>query len=204
MGSVVSLPAHLQGALDALPRGLQAHIERVRVEASALAVPLALDAVRVDMAAAVHDLCRSMRGEELLAEARHRGVRVNERGGAGCRCCCTGRWRRRGCRGEMGVDDVEVVEAVHWHSTAAPGLHAIGKVVFLADKLDPAKSARYSFIEAVRALAGEDLDGALEAFLSGELQRLLRGGHLLHPASLEARNELVAAAASRVSLRPPS
>ena len=196
MGSVVSLPAHLQGALDALPRGLQAHIERVRVEASALAAALALDARRVDMAAAVHDLCRSMRGEDLLAEARHRGVPVNDVEEQEP-LLLHGPVAAARLRGEMGVDDVEVVEAVHWHSTAAPGLHAIGKVVFLADKLDPAKSARYSFIEAVRALAGEDLDGALEAFLSGELQRLIRGGHLLHPASLEARNELVAALRGR-------
>ena len=93
--------------------------------------------------------------------------------------------------------DVEVVEAVHWHSTAAPGLHAIGKVVFLADKLDPAKARRYSFIDAVRALAAEDLDGALEAFLSGKLERLVRGGHLLHPASLAARDEVVAALRGR-------
>ena len=190
------LPAHLQGALDALPRGLQAHIARVRVEASTLALPLALDAVRVDMAAAVHDLCRSMKGEELLSEARHRGVPVN-----GVEeqepLLLHGPVAAARLRGEMGVEDVEVVEAVHWHSTAAPGLHAIAKVVFLADKLDPAKSARYPFIEAVRALAGEDLDRALEAFLSGELQRLVQGGHLLHPASLEARNELLVALRGR-------
>ena len=189
---MLALPAHLQEALDALPRGLQAHVERVRVEASALAVPLALDAARVDVAAAVHDLCRAMKGEDLLAEARRRGVPVNavEEHEP---LLLHGPVAAARLRGELGVGDVEVVEAVRWHSTAAPGLHAIGKVVFLADKLDPAKAARYPFVEAVRALAGEDLDGALEAFLSGEMQRLLRGGHLLHPASLEARNELVAA-----------
>ena len=192
----MALPAHLQEAIEALPRGLRAHIGRVRVEASSLAGPLALDSGRVDLAAAMHDLCRSMRGEELLAEARHRGVAVN-RVEEQAPMLLHGPVAAARLRGEMGVADVEVVEAVHWHSTAAPGLHAIGKVVFLADKLDPAKSARYSFIESVRALAGEDLDAALEAFLSGELQRLLRGGHLLHPASLEARNEVVAALRGR-------
>ena len=193
---MAALPAHLQEAIEALPQGLRAHIARVRVEASALAGPLALDSGRVDMAAAVHDLCRAMRGEELLAEARRRGVAVN-----GVEeqepMLLHGPVAAARLRGEMGVADLEVVEAVHWHSTAAPGLHAIAKVVFLADKLDPAKSARYSFIDAVRALAGDDLDAALEAFLSGEMQRLLRGGHLLHPASLEARNELVSALRGR-------
>ena len=194
---MVALPAHLQEALDVLPRGLQAHIERVRDEAAVLAAPLALDSGRVDMAAAVHDLCRAMRGEELLAEARHRGVAVN-RVEEQEPILLHGPVAAARLRGEMGIEDLEVVEAVHWHSTAAPGLHAIAKVVFLADKLDPAKAARYPFVDAVRALAEEDLDRALEAFLSGELQRLLRVGHLLHPASLEARNELVVAlAASR-------
>ena len=195
---MTALPAHLHEALEALPRGLRAHIERVRVEAEALAAPHALDAVRVDLASAMHDLCRAMPGEELLAEARRRGVPVNSVEEQ-APMLLHGPVAAARLRGELGVADVEVVEAVHWHSTAAPGLHAIGKVVFLADKLDPAKSARYSFIDAVRALASADLDGALEAFLSGELQRLVEGGALLHPASLEARDELVAALRGRGS-----
>ncbi len=192
----LSLPAHLDEALEALPRGLRAHIERVRVEASSLAAPLALDAVRVDLAAAMHDLCRSMPGEDLLAEARRRGLRVN-RVEEEAPMLLHGPVAAARLRGELGVGDVEVVEAVHWHSTAAPGLHAMGKVVFLADKLDPAKARRYSFIDAVRALAAEDLDEALEAFLSGELQRLVRAGELVHPASVEARDELAAALRGR-------
>lgn len=198
--SVSSLPEHLEEALEALPRGLRAHIERVRVEAAALAVPLALDAVRVDLASAMHDLCRAMPGEELLAEARRRGVRVNGVE-AEMPMLLHGPVAAARLRGELGVGDVEVVEAVRWHSTAAPGLHAIGKVVFLADKLDPAKARRYSFIGAVRALAGEDLDGALEAFLSGELRRLMEGGALVHPASVAARDEVVAALRGRGALR---
>ena len=192
----LSLPVHLDEALEALPRGLRAHIERVRVEASSLAVPLALDAVRVDLAAAMHDLCRSMSGEELLAEARRRGLRVNSVEEE-MPMLLHGPVAAARLRGELGVGDVEVVEAVRWHSTAAPGLHAMGKVVFLADKLDPAKARRYSFIDGVRALAAEDLDGALEAFLSGELRRLVGAGELVHPASVEARNELVAAMRGR-------
>ena len=193
---MTALPAHLQEALAVLPRGLRAHIGRVRVEASSLAASLALDSGRVDLAAAMHDLCRAMPGEELLAEARHRGVAVN-RVEEQAPMLLHGPVAAARLRGELGVADVEVVEAVHWHSTAAPGLHAIGKVVFLADKLDPAKAARYSFIDVVRGLAGEDLDAALEAFLSGELQRLVRGGHLVHPASVGAREELAAALRGR-------
>ena len=67
----------------------------------------------------------------------------------------------------------------------------LAKVVFLADKLDPQKVTRYPYLERIRELAEEDLDAALLEFLEQELRRLLEGRHLVHPASLEARNELL-------------
>ena len=94
-------------------------------------------------------------------------------------------------RRECGVDDAEVLEAVWWHSTAALGLRPVGLVVFLADKLDPHKLHRSPHLHEVAAMARTSLEQAVVSYLTMELTLLLKRGSLLHPLSVEARNDLL-------------
>ena len=64
------------------------------------------------------------------------------------------------------------------------------KLVFIADKLDPQKGHRYARLPEIRALATESLDEAVLEFLDQDVDRLLREGKVVHPATLDARNEL--------------
>ena len=180
----------LQRALEKLPPGLYAHVQRVRQVARELAEPLGLDLGLVDLAAAAHDIARAVKGPALLAEAQRRGLPVPQveaqhpillHGPVGAE-----RLRR-----DFGVAEPQVLEAVHWHSTAAADLGPVGRVVFLADKLDPTKASRYPFIQEVLELVPQDLDLAMELFLTRELERLLHSGGLVHPASVEARNAIL-------------
>ncbi len=177
--------------LEGLPRGLYAHVQQVRATARELAAPLDLDPALVDLAASAHDIARVVKGPRLLAEARRRGIRI-DRVESALPVLLHGPVGAERLRRDLGVTEPQVLEAVHWHSTAAPGLGLIARVVYLADKLDPTKASRYPFMEAVRDLALRDLDGALELFLTRDLQRLLHAGELVHPASVEARNDLLA------------
>ena len=90
-----------------------------------------------------------------------------------------------------GLEDREVYEAVYWHSTAHKDLGVLGKIVFLADKLDPHKLARYPYIGDIEDLAATSLDRAVAEFLGRELVDLIGQGSLVHPASVEARNRLL-------------
>lgn len=181
----------LESAFARLPRPLQEHIQRVRQEAGTLARRFGLDEERVDLAALAHDMARATPVRDLRRLARSYrlsvspvddGLPVLLHGPVGAA------WLRR----RLHLHDPEIAAAVRWHSTAAPGLSPLGKVIFLADKLDPAKEGRYPFMERVRRLARNDLDAAVLAFLEHELQRLLHDRQLIHPASVEARNELLA------------
>ena len=194
--TMTRLPPGLREALEQLPRGLYDHIQRVRQEAQALAEALGLDVEQVDLAAAAHDIARAMSGEALLVEAARRSLSVHVvethlpvllHGPVGA----------ARLQGDLGVEDSQVLEAVHWHSTGVMGMGSIGQAVFLADKLDPTKAARYPFIGEVRELAHQDLDRAMLLFLNGELQRLVQSGQPVHPAALEARNELLLRLKSR-------
>jgi predicted HD superfamily hydrolase involved in NAD metabolism len=94
-------------------------------------------------------------------------------------------------RREEGLDDPAVYRAIYWHSTAHPSLDDLGKAVFLADKLDPQKLARYPYLPQLHPLALEDLDRALLEFLTRELIALASQGQPVHPAMVKARNALL-------------
>ena len=190
MSTTYELPANLQETLDALPKGLVEHIQRVRVLAVELAEGHKLDAVRVDFAAAAHDIARADPGLVLLAEAQAMGIPITNvdadkpmllHGPVGA-----GRLRTI-----LAVTDEEILEAVYWHTTALATMGPIAKAVFLADKMDLSKASRYPHIGRVRELAAEDLDQAIVEFLKGDFVRLLEEGTMIHPASLEALNHLL-------------
>ena len=190
MSTTYELPANLQETLDALPKGLVEHIQRVRVLAVELAEGHKLDAVRVDFAAAAHDIARADPGLVLLAEAQAMGIPITNvdadkpmllHGPVGA-----GRLRTI-----LAVTDEEILEAVYWHTTALATMGPIAKAVFLADKMDLSKASRYPHIGRVRELAAEDLDQAIVEFLKGDFVRLLEEGTMVHPASLEALNHLL-------------
>jgi len=184
------LPVNLQATLDALPMGLVEHIQRVRALAGELAEGHKLDVVRVDFAAAAHDIARAEANHLLLAEAQAAGIPITNvdednpmllHGPVGA----------ERLRTNLDVNDEEILEAVYWHTTALATMGPIAKVVFLADKMDLSKALRYPHIGHVRELAADDLDQAIVEFLKGDLIRLLDEGKMAHPSSIEALNGLL-------------
>ena len=196
MATIASLPPPLQAVLDALPRDLLGHIQRVRAIAAELAEGHRLDRDRVDLAAAAHDIARADSDDALMAEALAGGVRITD----------ADRWRplllhgpvgANRLRSKLSVADEAVIEAVYWHTTGLATMGPIGKAVFLADKLDLAKASRYPHIGRVRDLAADDMDRAIVEFLRGDIVRLLNMGEPVHPGSLETVNGLLLAMGGR-------
>ena len=180
----------LQGRLESLPDGLQSHIYRVRDVALELAARHGIDPERAELGALAHDVCRAVPGDALLKMSAELGVEVTEveqdfpillHGPVGAELL----------RREEDLTDHGLYEAVRWHSTAHSSLDPLGKLVFLADKLDPQKAAIYSYQARLRDMALESLDLALLEFLSREMATRLERGETVHPASVEARNSLI-------------
>ncbi|MBI2936241.1 MAG: bis(5'-nucleosyl)-tetraphosphatase (symmetrical) YqeK [Chloroflexi bacterium] len=192
-----SIPAALQQALLELPKGLYEHIQRTRQVARELATLSGVDVGKVDLAAAAHDLARAMEGETLLVEAARLGIAVSPVEAA-VPILLHGPVAAERLRQELAIADSGVLEAVRWHTTARAGLGRVAQVVFLADKLDPEKVAANPHRERVKALAQSSLERAMLEYLTHELEGLLKQGALIHPASIEARNDLL----SKLHRRP--
>lgn len=187
---MVHIPPLLVEAVRRLPEGLQAHLLRTQALAQDLAKMLGLDTSKASLAALAHDLCRAEPPHSLLQEARHLGLPVHPVEEA-VPLLLHGPVAAERIKA-MGVEDPEVLDAIRWHSTAHPSLTPIGKVVFLADKLDEGKGASADpFLRPLADLARHNLDAAVLAYLRVQMHRLLDSHSPLHPATVEAWNALL-------------
>ena len=190
MSTVADSMVKLRSIVQSLPPGLQAHLERVRELSLELAAIHGVDPVKVETAALGHDLYRAHSKEQLLSEARTRGLvptSLDER----VPVLLHGPLAAHLLREECAVADEEVLQAVRWHSTSCPGMGRVGLVVFIADKVEPQKVERAPHLGRIAVLARQSLERASVEYLTAEIASLLQKGSLVHPASIEARNYLL-------------
>ena len=182
----------IKGRVDALPRGLREHTHRVQRIALELAHHHEVDEEKARLGALAHDVARAMKGDQLLLKARELAIPVQPVEEL-VPVLLHGPVAAELLRRMDGLEDQDIYDAVRWHSTARKGLSPTAKVVFLADKLDPQKVSRYPYLGELEGLAKNSLDRAIFEFLSRELVSLLQRGSLVHPVSVETRNELAPA-----------
>ena len=185
------LVSRVERRVNTLPRGLRDHIYRVKDIAIELAPRHGVVREQAALAMMAHDVARAMRGPELLTRASNLGlpIGISEQvapvllhGPVGAEILTR----------EDGLSDRSIHQAVYWHTTAHPTLDTLGKVVFLADKLDPQRISAYPYQLELRRWAMEDLDRAILEFLTRETIALASRGMLIHPMVIETRNHLLA------------
>ncbi|MCH8311166.1 MAG: bis(5'-nucleosyl)-tetraphosphatase (symmetrical) YqeK [Chloroflexi bacterium] len=188
---MAALPPAIESRLIELPLGLRDHVERAREVGQELAIRYGVDAVTVDLGIAAHDLARALKADALLSEAHSHGIEpglVERHEPLLLHGPVAARWLEH----DDQYDNAIVIQAVRWHTTGFAGMDEVAKTVFLADKLDPDKVTRYPYLKKVQSLASEDLDTAIVEYLDRQIEYLLNRGLLIHPASLEFRNHLIA------------
>ncbi len=94
-----------------------------------------------------------------------------------------------------GVDDPGILRAIRCHTTGCADMGLLDEVLFLADKIEPTRN--YPSVEALRAAAENDLDGAVIACLAATETFLRDKDKHPHPDSAAARRSLEARKESR-------
>jgi predicted HD superfamily hydrolase involved in NAD metabolism len=181
----------LRAALTKVPAGLAGHVLRVVDEATRLAAIHGIDVEAARTAALGHDLLRAHSGERLLAIAEEQGrtLDISERLEP---VLMHGPLAVPILREQYGLADADVLSAVAMHTTAAPGMSRLQKLLFVADKIEPHKVERRVGMERVHELADRDLDAAMAAYLDRHVAVALESRWPLHPNTVAARNELLA------------
>lgn len=182
----------LRAALTKVPSGLAEHVLRVTDEAQRLADIHGVDRQAAKIAALAHDLLRGMNDERLLTICDEQGYAADP----------VDRMEPVLLHGPLAVQilreqykvlDADVLGAVAAHTTARAGMTQLQKLIFIADKIEPHKMGGRPEVMRAGDLAESDLDAALAAYLDYMVAQDLAQGYPLHPNTVAARNELLAA-----------
>lgn len=90
---------------------------------------------------------------------------------------------------DYGVEDPLVLSAIRYHSTGCAGLSPVGRVLFVADYIEPLR--RYAGRAQVEAACAGSLETGCLEVLRSKLVYLLARNRRIHRASWEFWNELV-------------
>jgi predicted HD superfamily hydrolase involved in NAD metabolism len=168
-------------ASSRLSRERYEHTLRVADTAEDLALAHGLEADRVRLAALLHDTAREIRREEFLKLAEEWYLQVGDAERQSPKLL-HGPVAAELARRELGVDDEEVLRAVRAHTTGRPGMGPLALVLYVADKIEPARD--YPSVGRLRTLAREDLNAAAKESLRRAIAHNEERGKATHPASL--------------------
>ena len=159
------------------------HTLRVANTAEDLARAHGLDPGRARLAALLHDAAREMSSDEFLDLAEDLELPVGEPERESPKLLhgpvAAGLARR-----ELGVEDEGVLAAIGEHTTGRPGMAPLSLVLYVADKIEPARD--YPSVEKLRRLARRDLRAAAAESLRRSIAHNEERGRPTHPASIEA------------------
>lgn len=185
----VSIHSVRQRLVEELPEELAAHCKRVAGYALELARKFGYqDLPKVELAGFLHDNCKHYDREQLLALARRVGYEPDAYELAAPQILHAPLGARRlWC--DFGIADREVMLAVAGHTTGGRNLSLLGRIIYCADKLEPARE--FSGADHLRSLAEHSsLREFCLAVVAANLDYLALNHRVIHPASLEFYNEL--------------
>ena len=166
-----------------LQRGVQVHMNRTRILAIDLAERHGVALEPCDLAASTHDLFKAEPNHVLIEMAGKYGVEIGPLESAKP-MLLHGAVAAAWMVAEGGLDDARVINAVRWHTYGWSDFDEAGKVVFVADKLEPWKVEADAALAPIRELADTDLDAAVLAILVKREAELTAAGETSHPESL--------------------
>lgn len=140
------------------------------------------------LAGALHDYAKSCSPGELLEKAGLLGIEIDPvtRREPGLLHAPVGAAM---VKEELGVRDPRVLSAIALHTTGDSGMSRLEKLIYLADIIETGR--RYPGVDRLRKLAFIDFNRALLQAVERTILRVIQRGRLMHPRSIDFRNELL-------------
>ncbi len=155
------------------------HVQGCSETAAALAEHYGADVRDARRAGILHDITKALTAEEQLQLAEDYQIPLSdfERAHPKLLHAKTGAVIAREIFGE----NEAVCEAITWHTTARADMTLLGKIIYLADYMEPNRTLEG--VEELRHLTWTDLDAALERGLEMSLAHVLSTGAAVDPNS---------------------
>jgi predicted HD superfamily hydrolase involved in NAD metabolism len=164
------------------------HSLRVEKIARALAKKWKVSELQVIPAALLHDCARRFDRKGLLREAKKIGLKIDPVQKTEPKLLHA-ELSAYLAKKEFGVSAPSILKAIGRHTTGAPAMSRLEKVIYLADHIEEGRN--FKGLHSIRALAFKNLDEAVLASTTRMIAYLLEAGLPIHPASMETRNYLL-------------
>ena len=148
-----------------------------------------VDVDKARIAGLLHDCARQYSNEQLPQEASGRGIAIGPvekemplllHGYVGAQLIAE----------EYDVDSPEIAQAIYRHTVGGPHMTDLDKIVYFADMIEPHRN--YPEVEELRRLSREaSLDEMVLEGLNQSIIFVVSKGHLLHPDTIAARNDIL-------------
>jgi predicted HD superfamily hydrolase involved in NAD metabolism len=146
------------------------------------------DVKNAKIAALVHDCAKNMSDEQLIKMAEEHNLCIDEI----CRqspqllhapvAAIIG-------KETMGIEDVDILNAVTYHTTGRKHMSLLEKIIYIADYVEPLR--KFSGVDDLRSEAYKDVDIALLKSFNNTIKFVIDKGQLLHLDTIEGRNEIL-------------
>ncbi|HRY12128.1 MAG TPA: bis(5'-nucleosyl)-tetraphosphatase (symmetrical) YqeK [Syntrophomonadaceae bacterium] len=165
------------------------HSVEVARTAERMAMAAGLDPGKAYVTGILHDYAKNLSDGQLLEVARQAGLITDSieeespcllHASVGAYLLETG----------LGIRDVEILSAVRAHTLGSMRMNTLDKIIYLADMIEPTRQS-YPGLERLRQLVEQDLDTAMLFGLESTIRHCLDRGRLLHPTTVEARNQFL-------------
>ena len=172
-----------------LKPGRYEHSLGVAETAVFLAKRFGVDVQKARVAGLLHDCAREFGNDELIGEAEKRVIVVEplERHMPLLLHAYVG---SRLVAEKYGVNDNAIEQAIWRHTVGGPQMTDLDKIIWFADMIEPHRD--YPEVEMLRKLSETaSLDEMFLVGLTESIAFVLRKGGLVHPATVNARNEIL-------------
>lgn len=177
--------------IDKMKKKVQNHLDKVRYEhtlgvmytAGALAMRYQVDLEKALVAGLLHDCakCLSTDKKLKLCDKYHLKVSESERENPGLLHAKLGAYI---AEKKYDIEDKEIVDAIAYHTTGRPGMTLLGKIVYIADYIEPNRNEAPN-LDEVRRLAFVDVDECLYLVLKDSLAYLKTRNEVIDPMTEE-------------------
>ena len=154
-----------------------------------LAKRFGADEEQARVAGLLHDCAREFRNEDMVKEAEKRGIAIGEVERSMPRLLHADIGAVR-VRELYGVEDPAISQAIARHTVGGPEMTVLDKIIWYADMIEPGRD--FPGVDELRELGRTaSLNAMLLAGLSHSIVFVVEKGHLIHPATVLARNEIL-------------
>lgn len=174
------------------------HSVGVAETAAFLAGRFGVDAETARIAGLLHDCARQYPNEQLPQEAVRRKIAIGEveremplllHAYIGAQLVAE----------EYGVASKEIAQAIYRHTVGGARMTDLDKIIYFADMIEPHRE--YPEVEELRRLSREaSLDKMVLEGLNQSITFVISKGHLLHPDTIAARNDILLEHAKKADL----